>query len=770
MKNKKAGAALVFLVVSILIISSGVIITNEVKKSNNKNNIAGAGLILLNNGQDGSDTLSDSSGDGTKSFIFRDSGEKSSSKKSSGGGDSEKESLITGQIPSDLIAPETNKTFDNQTSINNIKENQSLSKSTNISVQFSNGQIFEEKGTKYIVRDSRTYALASSEQISFNPPLPISICVGEIIDAPVSLGTVTMSWAGTGAQVVCAIEALLHDRYDVPIIYCLMEDDTLSGDDEIKCVGATATTYDCVSLYLNRQYGNYIQRKFSNIKFSDWFGGIEDQGTIEVYAKVYQYDNYFTPLSTPNYNIDKEADCQCLTGSCCDTSSRPYKYKLSGSQPIGYTDEYICDGPNSPIETNHCVKRDYYCNGASAGYSYSDSIVDTCGICEYCTPGDPTCNYYSSSTVCGTKDCDYLDTTCRNYNDVNRFCAGNSGTCNPASCTLYADTQKGTSCGTDKECDGSGACITCTSHDSYSCYLTDVYWYDACGNKEEIKENCGTSYELDWQYYCVGDDKWKKKKVFDKGCSNAACYTNSYDDYQTFVETCQYGCNINNGQCKSNPNIRCYTNSDCGRDGYTGNPYCSNDDVYESFIRYTCNNPGTESSYCSQDYTDYRKQDCGDDSNGTNYCLSNDVYVNVTDKGCSSGSCFENSSIHLVEDCGTGQCVNGICEGIEKPDLTVTDLVVQNKNGRTVTLAFTVKNIGELTANNTYWMVDTNSTDANPKRTVPATLAPGEWTRAYMMWTYSQSGNYQPTAIVDFDNLIRESNENNNRQSISVMV
>lgn len=757
MKNKKASAALVFLVVSILIISSGVIITNEIKKSNNENNIAGAGLILLNNKQDGSDTLSDSSGDGTKSFIFRDSGGKSSSKKSSGGGGSEKESLITGQIPSDLIAPETNETFDNQTSTNNIEENQSFSKSTNISVQFSDGQIFEEKGTKYIVRDSTTYALSSSEQISFNPPLPSSICVlpsgaGEKIDIKLT-GSLSPTLNLNG--VVACIYA---DYVGADIELKILENDVLADD-------LIASKIFHVSVNCDNPKVDY-SNIFKDVVLSSFFGGIEGN-TIEVYGLVKLTSSQLNDLeySTIDYNIDK-ADCQCLTGSCCDTSIRPYKYKPSGSQPIEYTDEYICDEPNSPIGTNHCVKRDYYCSGTSADYSSSDSIQDTCGICEYCTPGDPTCNYYSSSTVCGTRDCDYLDTTCRKYNDVDRFCAGNSGTCNTASCTSYTNTQKGTTCGTGKECDGSGGCITCTTHSYYSCGDSDVYWYDACDTREDKKEECGEGYCGDWiRDTCHGNDAYETQTCYSKGCSNNGCYSNR-EVYERFVETCQYGCI--NGNCKSA--IACYSNSDCGKDGYVGDNFCIDDDVYQSYIVYTCNNPGTTSSYCSSGDANILVKDCGEDGPSSNYCLDNDVYVNITDRGCSSGSCFENSTKQIVEDCGTSQCVNGICEGVKKPDLTVIDLIVQNKNGRTVTLAFTVKNIGELTANNTYWMVDTNSTDANPKRTVPATLAPGEWTRAYMMWTYSQSGNYQPAAIVDFDNLIRESNENNNRQSISVMV
>lgn len=395
MENKRASAVLVFLVISVILISSGIIVTNEVKKSNNENNVAGTGFFSLGNEQDSSDSLSDSSGDGTKSFTFGDSGGKSSSKKSSGGGgNSEKESLITGQTPNDLIVPETNETFDNQ----------SLSESTNIGVQFSNGQIFEENGTKYIVRDSAIYALASSEQIIFNPPLPSSICVGEIIDIPVSLGTVNLVW---GIFDPGYYECILNGKKNLVFAYSLMEADALSPDDEIQYKTGIATTYDCSTLNLGYYQGIKVERKFTDIKLSDQFVATEDLGTIEVYAKVYQSDNYFNKISTPNYNVDK-SPCDCIAGSCCNlSSSRPYKYKINGSQPTGYTDENYCSGTNSPTGTSYCRKGDYYCNGISAGYSYSDYIQDTCGICKYCTPGDPTCNYYSSSTVCGTGNCDY---------------------------------------------------------------------------------------------------------------------------------------------------------------------------------------------------------------------------------------------------------------------------------------------------------------------------------------------------------------------------
>lgn len=364
--SKKASATLVFLVISILLVSSGVIIVHEVEKSNNENNIAGTGLVLLDTEQDTSQ-YSDSSDDRTKLFTFGDSGGKSSSKKSSGGGGS-----IDSQIYNEPEIPDNDEIIDNQTSDNQTfvddteEEDLNSSESTNISIQFSDGHIFEENGTVYIVRDNAIYALASSEQIRFNPPLPLSICVGEVIDIPIDLGTVDLKW---GVLDSGYISCVINGQKDISIDYCLMEADTWSADDQIKCGYATATTFDCETLDLERYYSIVVKRIFTGVKLSDFFGGIEDPNTIEVYAKVSNYNNYFYTISTSTYDVDKEPNCDCLSGACCDLSSRPYKFKPYGSQPTGKTDSYYCSGTNSPTGTSSVIKRDYYCTGSSASYT-----------------------------------------------------------------------------------------------------------------------------------------------------------------------------------------------------------------------------------------------------------------------------------------------------------------------------------------------------------------------------------------------------------------
>tara|TARA_Y100000310_G_scaffold284177_1_gene306792 strand:- start:3108 stop:4049 length:942 start_codon:yes stop_codon:yes gene_type:complete len=49
------------------------------------------------------------------------------------------------------------------------------------------------------------------------------------------------------------------------------------------------------------------------------------------------------------------------------------------------------------------------------------------------------------------------------------------------------------------------------------------------------------------------------------------------------------------------PVIPCDTNLDCGTDGFVDSPFCSEDDVLQNYQTFTCNNPGTEESFCSSE-------------------------------------------------------------------------------------------------------------------------------------------------------------------------
>ncbi len=538
----------------------------------------------------------------------------------------------------------------NESNLNESDINETENETNLISENFSTSKSFEAIEVKSII---------DSSIIKFNPPLPPSICGGEVIDVKLDLGTVNLRWSIWDPADY--ISCMYNGQKDISVKYCLMEEDWLNADDEVKCVYATATTYDCSTLNLENFRGTIVKREFTNVKLSDWI--IPDPGgNGEFYAKVSNYNNYFYAVTTPSYNVYGyvSGECKCLSGSCCDLSSRPYKFKPYPSQPTGYTDYYYCSGTESATSTSYVIKKDYYCSGSSSVHYSRSLLQDTCGTCEYCTPGDSSCNYYGK-VKCGTYDCSSLDTACRKYDDLDKYCS--VGVCKVMdSCyDFYTNEPKGTSCGTNNECDGYGSCIYCDGYEYTQCYDNDVYYYDYCDNRKEKKlPDCGNDYEgTTWYPYCDGNEVWKKKSCLDRGCNSGSCYENWYDCYNTYVETCDYECQA--GVCKPDPNIECSTDSDCPT--IWSNPYCqiSGDSSYvkKYYTTYECVN-----SNCEEDYSGYYLvENCGEVEYSENYCDGDNVYRNFTDK-CSSGVCSEQPPVkQLVEECGTGGCSGGSCTG-----------------------------------------------------------------------------------------------------------
>ncbi|MFC1682556.1 CARDB domain-containing protein, partial [Nanoarchaeota archaeon] len=605
-----------------------------------------------------------------------------------------------------------------------------------VSSRFYN-KIFEINNVEYIERDGEIYGLASLEEVDFDPHLSSELCIGgginEKIDVTVS-GDLPLTSLG---QILCLMGGGAYFNIRIRI----MEDDWSSPDDLIRSEYLTIhrVCWDEDDLFLP------FSVTFNDVDFSSEFGGAEGD-TIEVYAIVTPEDNgddLTIARSTQSYDIDQNDNCDCISGPCCNVGS--HTFDSYGSQPEGYSDSYICSDENSPTGTNYVIKRDFYCNGIDPNSHYSESNVDVCGTCEYCTYGDSTCNYYSSSTPCGTRDCDSQDTTCRNYHDVNNLC--NRGSCSTSNCVDYTNAPRGTPCGTNKECDGNGYCadevVGCYNDNdclddywlSRSCYYGDV-WGDFkdyyCENPGQPGSEC--SWEIIWRQreecgtsgysgsnYCYDNDVYRD--YIERGCDGAYCYEYSQRRKQ---EECGYdGCE--NGQCEDY--VECYSDEDCGIDGYVGNLFCQNNDVYQKWREYDCSNPGTPESECSYLDSNLKIEECG------------------------------------LNDCEDGECIDSL-----KPDLTVRDLVIQSIDGRDVVLGFTIKNIGDSGADSVYWIVDSDSGDENPERLNSVSLDSGDWIRAFMMLHYSSSGTYRPVVIVDHDDYIQESNENNNEESISVRV
>jgi len=417
------------------------------------------------------------------------------------------------------------------------------------------------------------------------------------------------------------------------------------------------------------------------------------------------YDGCCNPVNeywnTTTHKCETTVDC--TSGPCCDGSH----FKTSGTQPTGYTDDTngLCSGSsnsettcsNSPTGTCYVLTKNYYCNGKDADAHVSYALKDTCGTCEYCTNNDLTCNYYSSSTTCSSlQDCDYKNyyhitgiqgatstSYCKyaDYNDNYKYCNG-AGSCSSLICPLGSDTTtaiagtckyisgcsgstpgtvknyaSGTSCGTNKECDGFGNCIsTCTDECFSGQIRCSGNYKQTCGNYDA--DNC-----LEWPSSTSGNgNEYCTYGCFNGECNpEIACYNDSdcNDSNQYTKDICNDAATPQSS-CSHLP-IACIVDIDCGENGTIGDPWCSNDDVWQNYVNYTCHYPGQVDAYCSNSTTSNLIDPCGEDSYTDNYCSNDDVYQNFTDRGCLDGVCFGNTTVQFIYECGDVGCSDGKC-------------------------------------------------------------------------------------------------------------
>lgn len=100
---------------------------------------------------------------------------------------------------------------------------------------------------------------------------------------------------------------------------------------------------------------------------------------------------------------------------------------------------------------------------------------------------------------------------------------------------------------------------------------------------------------------------------------------------------CQYGCS--NGQCNQ-----------CNSHSYSS---CFDNDLYW---------------YNSCGQREDKRQECGGDSYGGYYCLDDDVYQDVTYRGCESDACYERVIRRKISECGELGCSGGQCNSCQSHD------------------------------------------------------------------------------------------------------
>jgi hypothetical protein len=229
----------------------------------------------------------------------------------------------------------------------------------------------------------------------------------------------------------------------------------------------------------------------------------------------------------------------------------------------------ICNGVDDDCDGN----RDEG-NGDCVG-----SNVCILGTCETITcdiSADCGVDGFIDSLFCQSDDVfqNYLTWTCENSGTVS------------SSCTSATSPQLVTDCA--DSCSG-GSCISIGCDNDNDCDDSNDHTDDTCNNPGAITSYC--TYE---DIECVDNSDCDDSNDFTKdSCSNAG----------TVNSACIY------------EDITCFDANDCGINGFVDSLFCdgpSNDDVFQNYLTWTCENSGTTSSSCTQAITQTLVTDCAD--------------------------------------------------------------------------------------------------------------------------------------------------------------
>lgn len=301
--------------------------------------------------------------------------------------------------------------------------------------------------------------------------------------------------------------------------------------------------------------------------------------------------------------------------------------------------------------------------------------------------------------------------------------------------------------------------------DLSSCGVTPP---DSCYHDRDCGEDSCNSWS---NYYCEGNDLFKKRTCTEHVCSHHQCDSNQ-DKEKELIKTCEFGCS--NNQCNAPPNTESCTDGIKNRDetdidcGGSKCPKCGNNKVCTK-------NSDCQTNYCNPSINKCENPPiiCQDEcSQGSTKCLGN---IKQTCGNFDSDSCLEwGNDMNCPSDCSNNQC-NPVPEN--KPDLTVPFFIVQYPSTSTIqadsmfVLGFIIKNEGTADARNVFWRLTYPdclcSTQENKE---PLFIPAGKSNTIFVMGRQRLPGTSAIKITVDPDNKISELNENNNEKELVLQI
>ncbi len=276
------------------------------------------------------------------------------------------------------------------------------------------------------------------------------------------------------------------------------------------------------------------------------------------------------------------------------------------------------------------------------------------------------------------------------------------------------------------------ACTTGTVDLTHTC---DISW---CGAGCEDNEDCDDT-KCGYLNGCYGGT-YRDYNNVENTCLDCLCTSNSctvYNEIITDVDgdgydtECDNDCDDSNSEinpgaeeicddgidndcdglvdldddeCEEEEEITCFADEDCGFEYFGiyissgcagGSNYCCNENrsVCQLFVEFTCHNPGTLESYCTNSTYPLTLDYCGEsycEEWGGNYCgIDGNVHKNRTcyEKGCESGFCFSSEYVNeeqvdLCEfGCEEGECLPAPeCEADSDCGNITSELICQGNN------------------------------------------------------------------------------------------
>ncbi len=446
------------------------------------------------------------------------------------------------------------------------------------------------------------------------------------------------------------------------------------------------------------------------------------------------FDSFCTSSTSAQLQTTCTASQTCTNGSCNNICTPNASQRCVGNAVYSFDS---CGNQGNLVQT--CASTQTCTNGScvntctpnasqrcvgNAVYSFDScgrqgSLIQTCAANQTCSSGSCTNNPVvtcSSNSQCGTNG--FVGSPFCQSNGVFKnfvtYTCNNPGT-SSSTCTSSTSAQLQTTCQSNQTCSNGACTTTCTSHSLQRCVGNAVYWFDSCGNQQDLSQQCTQSQSCSnascMSIICSSNNDCGTSGYVDSPyCDSTSGGTgNVYQNYKQYTcnnpgttsssctsvtnarlkQVCLASQTCTNGNCG---NVACQQSSDCGTDGFVDQPFCQGGSVWQNHVTYTCNSPGTANALCTNTKTPQLKQlclgnqtcsngtcnnintacirntDCGQDGyiDGL-FCQGNGVYKNYktytcNNPGMSNAYCSNSTSAQLQSTCAANQtCTSGAC-------------------------------------------------------------------------------------------------------------